>query len=178
MARRPLPTPQETLEILARRRTRPAFRAPPPAGRSLAPLIRSLEAKYGAGPAGLAARWKEIVGEPLARRTEPVKLIKLRTGGAMLELKVDGPAASLVQHQAPEIMARVNLVLGKDSVTRLRIVQGVLRPKDAAPPPRRKPPLDAAKEAELAKSLADQPDDRLKAALMKLGREVLRHGPR
>ena len=84
MARRPLPTPQETAEILARRRTRPARRAPPPAGKSLAPLIRELEKKYGAGPAGLAARWKEIVGEQLARRSEPVKLIKPRTGGSTL----------------------------------------------------------------------------------------------
>ena len=179
MARRPLPTPQETADILARRRTRPARRAPPPAGKSLAPLIRELEQKYGAGPAGLAARWKEIVGEQLARRSEPVKLIKPRTGGSTLELKVDGPAAALIQHQAHDIMARVNLILGKDAVTRLRIVQGVIRPKETAKPTRRKPPLDAAQEAELKRSLEDQPDGALKTALLKLGREVLRHsGPR
>ena len=46
----------------------------------------------------------------------------------------------------------------------------------AAPPrPRRKPPLDAAKERDLASGLADQPDGPLKDALLKLGRGVLRN---
>jgi hypothetical protein len=49
----------------------------------------------------LQARWREIVGETLARRTEPVRVIKSRTGeGGTLELRVDGPVASLIQHQA------------------------------------------------------------------------------
>ena len=44
---------------------------------------------------------------------------------------------------------------------------------EPAPKPRAVP-LDAAKEAALAKSLADAPDGKLKDALMKLGRGVLR----
>ena len=47
--RRPLPTPQEAAEILARRRTVPARRPPPPAGRSLAPLIKALDEAMIAG---------------------------------------------------------------------------------------------------------------------------------
>ncbi len=82
MPRRPLPTTEEALEILKRRRTRPQFRAPPPAGKSLAPLIKKLDEKFGQGPAVLKARWREIVGETLARRTEPVRVIKSRTGEA------------------------------------------------------------------------------------------------
>ncbi len=38
-----------------------------------------------------------------------MKLVKQRGGGSVLELKVDGPAAALIQHQAPEILSRVNL---------------------------------------------------------------------
>ncbi len=73
-------------------------------------------------------------------------------------------------------MARVNLFLGSGAVNRLRIVQGPLRALgDAARPIRRKtPPLDAAAEAELARSLALAPDGPLKAALLRLGRGVLR----
>lgn len=180
MRKRPLPSPEEAAEILGRRRTRPAHRPPPAAGKSLSPLIKQLDARFGQGPGLLQARWREIVGEALARHTEPVKLIKSRTGGQTLELKVAGPAAALIQHQAHEIMARVNMLLGAGAVTKLRIVQGVLRPRETSAPPRRrgKGPLDAAAEKTLAEGLAEQPDGPLKAALLKLGREVMRDGGR
>ena len=179
MPRRPLPSAEEAHDILSRRRTRPPHRPAPPAGKALAPLIKQLDAKFGQGPGLLQARWREIVGDTLARHTEPVKLIRSRTGGQTLELKVAGPAAALIQHQAPEIMARVNMLLGAGEVTRLRIVQGVLRQKDAPAPRRRsKGPLDAAAEQALAEGLAAEPDGPLKAALIKLGREVLREGGR
>jgi hypothetical protein len=131
----------------------------------------------------LKARWREIVGERLAARTEPVKLVKGRNGqpGA-LEIRVDGPAAALIQHQAPEILSRVALFLGQGVVDRLRIVQGPVRAKPAeaaeqAAPPRRRRyagPLDTAQEAELARSLEGATEGPLKSALIRLGREVLR----
>lgn len=174
--RRPLPTPEEALAILSKKRTRPQFRSPPPAGKNLAPLLKSLEEKYGKGPAALQARWREIVGDTLARRTEPVRIIKGRNGdGGALELRVDGPVASLIQHQAPQITARLDMLLGKGVVTRLRIVQGPVKAPAAAVAqrPRRKPPLDAALEKQLSDSLSEQPDGDLKQALLKLGRGVL-----
>ena len=177
MARRPLPSPEEAIAILRSKRTKPQRRPPPPAGKNLAPLLKELENRFGHGPAALQARWREIVGDTLARRTEPVRIIKGRGGeGGALELRVDGPVASLIQHQAPQITARLDMLLGKGVVTRLRIVQGPVKAA-AAPPPRRptrRPPLDAALEKQLADSLADQPDGGLKDALMKLGRGVLR----
>ena len=181
---RRLPTPQETARILAERRTRPARRPPPAAGKGLTQLLKGLEAKFGQGPDVLRARWREIAGETLAARTEPMKLIKSRTGGATLELKVDGPAAALVQHQAPELLARVNLYLGEGQVTRLRIVQGRVQPppgvaaeaRAAQARRRRAQPLDAADEAELEQGLAKAEEGPLKQALRKLGREVLRTG--
>jgi hypothetical protein len=182
---RALPSAEDASRILAAKRTRPARRPPPTAGRPLAKFIKALDERFGRGPDGLKARWREIVGETLAARTEPVKLSKPRNGaGAALELKVDGPAAALIQHQAPEILARVNLFLGAGSVERLRIVQGVVRrpaaeqsAAQAAQARRlRTRPLDAGVEADLAAGLAGVPDDRLKAALQRLGREVLRRG--
>lgn len=179
MYRRTLPTADEALKILSRRRTRPPMRVPPPAGKSLAKFIRELDKKHGQGPGALQARWKEIVGESLARRTEPVRIIKSRTGeGGTLELRVDGPVASLIQHQVGQITQRLDLLLGKGAVTRLRIIQGPVRVAAAAsapPRPRRRPPLDAAQERDLASSLSDQPEGPLKEALLKLGRGVLRN---
>ena len=182
MPRRSLPTPQETARILAERRTRPARRAPPPAGKTLNKLLKTLEAKFGQGPDVLRDRWREIAGEALAARTEPVKVVKARSGGGTLELKVDGPAAALIQHQAPELLARVNLYLGEGQVTRLRIVQGRVKPppalaagtRAAQAKRRRAQPLDAAEEASLEQGLAKAEEGPLKQALRKLGREVLR----
>lgn len=187
--RRPLPTAEEAARILRETRSRPARRPPPHVGRSLARLLKALDASHSAGPYVLHARWREIVGETLARRSEPVRVVKVRggaSGGGVLEVRVDGPAAALVQHQAPELIARANLVLGSEAVSRLRIVQGPVRASSArlaAAPAfavgrrRPSPPLDAGAEAELAQALHAAPDGPLKAALTRLGRAV-RHPAR
>ena len=120
---------------------------------------------------------KKYTPAEIAKRTEPVKLSKPRGGGpAALEIRVAGPSAALIQHQAPEIVARVNLFLGAGSVNKLRIVQGPLRTTGQTVKPirRKSAPLDAALEADLAQSLAGAPDGPLKVALLRLGRGVLR----
>jgi len=179
---RSLPSQAEAAAILAARRPRPAPRPPRHAARGLSPIIKALEAKFGPGPSDLKSRWREIVGESLATRSEPVKLVKARSGGATLELKVAGPVAALIQHQAPLILDRLNLYLGEGAVSKLRIVQGPLSPRAARPgaaktvPPvrRARPPLDAAAERKLADGLATTPEGPLKDVLLRLGREVLR----
>jgi hypothetical protein len=179
---RTLPTPQEALLILKARRTRPTAGPPPAVGKALAPTIKALDGRFGQGAEGLKARWREVVGEALARRSEPIRLVRGRGGGAAtLELRVEGPSATLIQHQSQDVLARVNLFLGADSVAGLRIVQGPLRGKaararDAAPRSvrRHEPPLDAAAEAGLAETLQTLPDSPLKSALTRLGRAVLR----
>lgn len=176
MSRR-LPSSAEAADILTRKRTRPPHRAAPTAGRSLAKFVKQLDERFGRGTGALAARWREIVGETLARRTEPSKLTKPRSGGAStLEIKVDGPSAALIQHQSEEILSRVNLFLGAGSVEKLRIVQGPVKPaaaaRAAASRPR-KAPMDAAREAELKASLEPAPEGPLKAALERLGRGAL-----
>jgi len=180
---RRLPTLEDAHAILAGKRTRPTRRPPPAAGKALAPLLKSLDERFGKGADGLKARWREIAGEMMAARTEPVKLIKGRAGQpGVLEIRVDGPAAALIQHQAPDILERVRLVLGEDAVGRLRIVQGPVRHKApaaskgvaAARGRRRSGPLDAAEEARLQAELAKAPEGPLKQALLRLGREVAR----
>jgi hypothetical protein len=179
---RRLPSPAEAADILSRKRTRPPLRPPPPAGKSLAPYLKEIDARFGgvsAGPRALRERWREIVGETLSRRSEASRLIRGRKGeGSTLEVRVDGPAAALVQHQASDILARVNLLLGPGAVERLRVVQGPVRAAPAAAQPRARklPPLDAAQEAALAEPMASAPDGGLKRALLRLGREVVRRG--
>ena len=179
--RRSLPSEAEAREILARRRTRPAPRPAPPAARSLVPFIKELDERFGRGASALEPRWREIVGDRLARVTRPQKLTKGRNGaGGVLELRVAGPAALLVQHQSADILARVNLFLGAGAVEKLRIAQGPVKPPaEGAPRPGRPappPPLDAAEQAALDRSLEAAPDG-LKAALNKLGRAVMSERP-
>ena len=180
MSRRRLPTSAEAAAILARKRTRPTRRAPPPMGRSLNRMLKALDERFGQGPGALQARWQEIVGADIAKRTEPVKLSKPRGGGpGALEIRVAGPSAAFIQHQAPEIVARVNMFLGQGAVNKLRIIQGPLQTvRETVRIGRRKlPPLDAALEAQLSESLETAPDGPLKAALLRLGRGVLRGKP-
>ncbi len=90
---------------------------------------------------------------------------------------MSGAAAAIVQHQAPEILQRVSLMLGEGTVGRLRIVQGPVRAHATRPQAKRRRhrgPLDAAAEKTLAEGLKDQPDGSLKTALTTLGREILR----
>ncbi|HET6970178.1 MAG TPA: DciA family protein [Phenylobacterium sp.] len=174
--RRPLPTPEEALRILTAKRTRPQRRPPPPVGRKLMGYLKEMDGKFGQGANALISRWREVVGPEIARRTEPVKLTRGRNGGpSSLEIRVAGPSAAIIQHQAHEILARVNLFLGADAVQKLRIVQGPLQRMEPAPTPKRRAmPLDAAAEAELSRALANAPEGRLKESLAALGRAVLR----
>jgi hypothetical protein len=177
---RPLPTDAEAREILSRRRTRPAPRPAPKAGRALQGLIKELDAKFGRGASALEPRWREIVGERLARVTRPQKLTKGRGGaGGVLELRVAGPAALLVQHQSEDILQRVNLFLGAGSVEKLRIAQGPVKPLADAPAARPRKsaasPLPAAAEADL-KAAVDGAPEALKGPLERLGRAVLGRG--
>ncbi len=181
---RPLPSAHDAARILAVKRTRPFSRPPPIAGRALTKTLKALDARFGQGSDGLAARWSEIVGVALARRTQPTRLTKPRTGApSLLELRIDGPSAAIIQHQAGDILARVNLFLGAGAVDRLRIVQGPLRampkarPQARAPSRRLRQPLDAAQEEQLRDSLAALPEGNLKGALTRLGREILRGDP-
>ncbi|MBW3617758.1 MAG: DUF721 domain-containing protein [Proteobacteria bacterium] len=175
MARR-LPSPEEAMRILREKRTRPQRRPPPPMGRSLRPLIKQLDERFGSGPGALQARWREIVGEREAAVTEPVRLSR----AGVLELRVRSSSATVIQHQAPEILARVNLFLGPGSVDRLRIVQGPVKAAPAGPTPaqaakarRRTAPLDAAVEARLAAEVSEA-SPKLREALLRLGRAVER----
>jgi hypothetical protein len=149
-----------------------------PLGLKLNVLVKALDDKFGSTASSLHDRWPEIVGETLASRTEPIKLTAARgNSSGVLELRVAGPFAALVQHQAQDIMARLDLVLGKGKVGRLRVVQGpisVATRKAGRPVRRLRPPLDAAIEAEIADGLSELPEGPLKQALAKLGREVMR----
>ncbi len=174
-----LPSMEEALRILRTTHTKRMPRNPPTASRRVLPMVKALEAKFSAADNGLARlkeRWPEVVGETLGRLSEPTRIIRVGPRPGILEIRVASAHAPMVQHQAPLLIERLNLFLGAGHIERIRLVQGVIKaPQPSKAAPARLRPLGAREELDLVQSLADVPEGKLKQALLKLGRSVLRH---
>ncbi|MGE0421123.1 MAG: DUF721 domain-containing protein [Reyranellaceae bacterium] len=136
-------------------------------GATVPGLIRPLAKARGTALASLLAEWPLIVGDELARVSLPDKLT-----GTTLRLLVVPAAALVLQHDAPQIVARINAYYGRAAVSRLALVQGPL-PLAPNPPPRGRPKLPAHRQAALKTATEGIADERLKAALERLGRAIL-----
>ena len=112
-------------------------------------LTRKAFEKYGFSAAALITDWPVIAGRELAVYAAPERLKWPRgveqspdepsqTGkgrpGATLILRVDGGRALDVQHNAPQIIERINAYFGYSAIKELRIVQAPLR--EGSEPPR------------------------------------------
>jgi hypothetical protein len=136
-------------------------------GATVPGLIRPLAKARGAALASLLAEWPLIVGDELARVSLPDKL-----AGTTLRLLVVPSAALALQHDAPRVMARINAYFGRTAVARLSLVQGPLPTIAVARSPAR-PVLPAHRQAALKSATEGIADERLKAALERLGRAIL-----
>jgi hypothetical protein len=143
-------------------------------GSLIGAIIDPVTRRRGFATADLIAAWPDIVGARFADCTSPDKIVWPREengGPAVLVLKVDGPRAVYVQHEAGQILERINGFLGYGAVGRLRIVQAPTgRAKPAEKP--RTPELSAAAEAAVGTSVAGIDEGGLKDALARLGRGV------
>lgn len=143
---------------------------PPRAGALAAAIVRAkVPPKTGKTLLELKRQWRDIVGDKLAGMTEPEKIAR-GPAGKTLTVKVAGPAAPFVQHQANLIMERCNLA-GAD-IKGVTIKQGVITKKSVSNVRPLSAPLSADEERILAQSLDAIGSPTLKAALMRLGRAV------
>ena len=85
-----------------------------------------------------------------------------------LVLRVEGPAAIEIQHEAEVICERVNRFLGWRAVTRIALRQAPLRRSNR----KLVRALDAAVTADIAASLPEMADEDLRQALARLGAAV------
>jgi hypothetical protein len=145
------------------------------AGGILDPLLR----KRAGMSVELVQSWTEIVGEHLSTHTRPERIAWPRRLGeddpfrpATLVIACDGTAALKLQHEAGEVIARINAFLGFAAIGRIRIVQ---KPIDGAHdrPIRRQRALTKPEEEHLARLTAQIEDEGLRAALARLGASVL-----
>jgi len=137
-------------------------------------LTSNIARGRGASIARLRVDWPAIVGDAIARSTEPEALIAGRSGkGAtrLLRLRVAGTAALEVQHLSHQLVERVNAYFGHRQIDGIRLVQGVVSRRPQAPS-RQPPPLAPETAARLARQVAKVQDPKLRAALERLGARV------
>ncbi len=138
-------------------------------GRILDPAAR----RRGFAEASLLADWAMIVGPALARRCQPVRVDYApgrRSGGTIL-LQVSGAAAIEHQHAAPQLLERINGYFGHRAVRQLRLLQKPLPFATRSSPPTVRE-LAPTEDAALAAGVTQIADDRLRGALLALGRTV------
>jgi hypothetical protein len=141
-------------------------------------VIDPMTKRRGFATTDLIAAWPQIVGPRYADCSRPEKILwpkgeDMEGAPALLVLRVDGPRAIFVQHEAAQIIERVNAFLGYGAIGHLRIIQAPVSsglPTVAAVPPG----ISAADEARLEAAVSGVGDDRLRDALGRLGRGILR----
>jgi hypothetical protein len=149
-------------------------------------LIGKTFAQRGFASAELVTRWTEIAGPDIAAHSEPLKIQWTRPvrapsdrSGATAEagqepgtlvLRVEGPAAIEIQHEADVICERVNRFLGWRAVTRIALRQAPLRRGER----KAVRAIDPAATARIAASLPEMADEDLRQALARLGAAVRR----
>lgn len=129
--------------------------------------------------------WGEIVGPDFQDSTRPEKIIwpqrdnklhhESEIGGGLepgtLTIACEGSRALFLSHQQNQIIARINSFLGFPAISRIKIVQkSVSNVRKRRKKTKR---LSSSDETRLNEMLAEIDNDKLSAALQKLGKAVL-----
>jgi hypothetical protein len=138
--------------------------------RQLAALIpgvtRVAFRRHSPAAAQVMADWDAIVGPAIASVSSPRRL-----SAGTLTIACSGPIAMELQHLSRELISRINMHLGSQTVTALRFLQTLPSPRPQPVP--LSPPVPPMAEAEAEMSVANYPDGELRKALVSLGRVVL-----
>ncbi|OHV87102.1 DUF721 domain-containing protein [Mesorhizobium sp. ORS 3428] len=128
---------------------------------------------------GLVQSWEEIAGPRLARHSRPEKIQWPRRlheddpfEPALLVIACEGMAALHLQHEAGEVINRVNAFLGFNAIGRIKIVQKPVLTDKARPKPVPRP-LSEAEKSRLARTVGKIEDAGLRASLERLGATIL-----
>ncbi len=122
--------------------------------------------RFGFTQSIIVERWVEIVGERYARHSRPesLSLPRGKQDGGVLKIAVSGALAPMLAHVEPQIIERVNRLLGAAAVARVQLRHADIDPPLRAAPPPPKVPLSA----ETQSTLRDIADPDLRASLESL----------
>lgn len=173
-----MPTPPDDRKATSRRSH--GFRR---AGVTARQAVEQIAGKQGFAEADVLLHWREIAGEALAAVCEPVRVVygKQRTLGATLVVQTTSARAPEVEMKAPLIVERVNQHYGYRAIRKLRITQstglgrapGFAEGQAAFRGPEANPSPTREEEAEGARLAADIKSPGLRAALERMGANVL-----
>ncbi|MFZ7093464.1 DUF721 domain-containing protein [Primorskyibacter sp. 2E233] len=143
--------------------------------------IRKASESRGFAQSRVLTHWAEIAGADIAAISRPVEISYGRGGfGATLTLLTTGANAPVLEMQKEKLRERINAVYGYNAITRLRVTQTaatgfaegqadfVHRPKQVE-----KPRPDPDQTARARSATAEVGDDSLRAALERLGANVI-----
>ncbi|WP_162409705.1 DciA family protein [Acuticoccus sediminis] len=154
----------------------------------LAELIGSLVTpacrRRGIASAALMLDPADIFGERFAKAAAIERIVwpkgsrldEQSSHGATLIVRADAAAAIALQHTAPQVIERVNVMIGWPAIARLRVTQVRGRahrePAYLTPVPPPQPPRDEARAAAIAEAMQNVEHPQLKAALSRLGASI------
>lgn len=147
---------------LAERRGRAAFRGAPSVARAAAKILKPLANRFGPGVDTLSEHWADIVGEKVAAWSAPEAI-----RGGVLHIIAKGPAAAIVEAQAPRILERVANFAGDRAPNRLRVRQGT--PHTST---QHRKPVEREITGKMHETLVTPGADRLSSALDRFDRAV------
>lgn len=143
--------------------------------------IRQASESRGFAQSRLLTDWAEVVGSDVAAIARPVEVSYGRGGmGATLTLLTTGAQAPMLEMQKEQLRVKVNGVYGYNAIARIRITQTAStgfaegrvafdhKPKDTGPQA-----PDAATHHAASVVVAPVEDDSLRAALERLGANIL-----
>lgn len=145
--------------------------------RSLAAAIKKVTSpifrKRGFVEQEMLTRWPVIVGDVIAKNSQPERIRFPREGreGGTLFLKAGGAFALELQHLEPKILERINAYYGYRAVTKISITQGPIVREPAAVK-RAAKPLSADQQSTIESATRDTRDPRLRDALKAVGTHI------
>lgn len=124
----------------------------------------------------VVSAWREIVGEKLATKVQPVKINyrkKEKSGNpvVILDIAASSSDATLLHYQKDLILERINRIFGDNWVTAIRFVVGAAS-KTSEKPKKRRNPLTDDEKNHLSGMLESCPDPDLKTRLETLGQAI------
>ncbi|WP_427969880.1 DUF721 domain-containing protein [Altererythrobacter sp.] len=144
-----------------------------PIGELMPQIGRTAFRRFGFVQSSIVTRWPEIVGEQHARvcMPEAIRFPPGEKSEGILQLVVKPAHAPLIQQVIPEITERVNRFFGYNAVSRVKLRQGEVKPRDAETRPKSPPSLKPI-PMELGDSLRDIGDPELRTVLESLARSI------
>ena len=157
---------------------RRSYNAQPVSDLSTAILDPVLKRRAGIS-VGLVQSWEEIVGPKVAAYSRPEKIQWPRRAHeddpfqpATLIIACEGLAAMRIQHEATEIIGRINNYLGFPAIGRVKLLQKPILHPHAKPRPELRP-LTTGESEKLAGRVSVIEDEGLRKSLEALGRAVI-----